>query len=92
MSAGGRILAAWAALLALLALTIGATFLPLGLLLPALSYGIAAAKAGIIVWVFMEMRSRDGLERMALTTGFGWLSLLLALVLADRLTRAWIGG
>jgi cytochrome c oxidase subunit 4 len=86
----GRILAVWAGLLALLALTVAASFLPLGPVLPFVSYGIASAKAGLIIWFFMEMRDAAGLQRLALTAGFVWALFLFLLMLADPLTR--VGG
>jgi cytochrome c oxidase subunit 4 len=86
------ILSAWLGLLTLLALTIGASFLPLGSVLPVVSYGIATAKAMIVVWIFMEMKSRDGLQRLSLAAGFVWLAFLLILVLVDALTRGWVAG
>lgn len=85
------LLLAWLSLLALLALTITVSFLDLGPALLAASYGIAAVKAGIIVWLFMEIRTRDGLERLALSAGFVWLTFLLILTFADTLTRTWAG-
>lgn len=91
MKAAHTILFAWAALLALLALTIGASFAPLGSVLPFVSYGVAIAKTLIVAWIFMELRARDGLQRIALLAGFAWLAVLLLLVLADNLTRGWLG-
>ena len=85
------ILYAWAALLVLLALTIGASFAPLGPVLPFVSYAIAIAKTALIVWLFMEMKTRDGLQRIALAVGFVWLFILLLLSFADILTRGWLG-
>lgn len=87
MKAARPILLAWSALLALLALTIAASFASLGPILPYVSYGIAVAKTLIVAWVFMELRARDGLQRLALATGFVWLSILFALLFADTLTR-----
>lgn len=81
---------AWAALVALLALTIGASFAPLGPVLPFVSYAIAVAKAGIVLWLFMEMKTRDGLQRLALGAGFVWLLFLFVLSFADNLTRGWL--
>jgi cytochrome c oxidase subunit 4 len=89
MKAVRTILVAWAALLVLLALTVAASFAPLGHVLPYVSYGIAVAKTAIVVWIFMELRGRDGLQRIALAAGFAWLAILILLVLADTLTRAW---
>ena len=89
MKAVRIILVAWIALLALLGLTIAASFAPLGRALPFVSYAIAIAKTAIVVWIFMELRARDGLQRIALATGFAWLAILLILLFADELTRAW---
>jgi cytochrome c oxidase subunit 4 len=89
MKAVRTILVAWAALLALLALTVAASFAPLGPVLPYVSYGIAIAKTAIVVWIFMELRGRDGLQRIALAAGFAWLLILFVLLFADNLTRGW---
>jgi cytochrome c oxidase subunit 4 len=89
MKAARIILIAWVGLLALLALTIGASFAPLGQALPFVSYGIAIAKTAIVAWIFMELRVRDGLQRIALLVGFAWLAVLFLLLFAEILTRAW---
>jgi cytochrome c oxidase subunit 4 len=89
MKAVRTILVAWAALLALLALTIGASFAALGHALPYVSYAIAIAKTAIVGWIFMELRLRDGLQRIALAAGFAWLVILFVLLFADNLTRGW---
>jgi cytochrome c oxidase subunit IV len=91
MKAARTILVAWAALLALLALTVAASFAPLGRVLPYVSYGIAVAKTAIVIWIFMELRLRDGLQRLALAAGFAWLMILFVLLFADILTRGWLG-
>ncbi|KTR83785.1 hypothetical protein NS277_07425 [Novosphingobium barchaimii] len=91
MSAGVlRMVAVWAALMLLLALTLGAAFLPLGAAKPWVGYAIATAKAGLILWFFMEMRREDGIARLAALAGFVWLVMLFALTAADYLTRGWI--
>lgn len=82
-----RLIAVWIALMGLLALTVGASFLPLGPVLPFVSFGIAAAKAGLIVWFFMEMRREDALARLAVAAGFVWLSLMFILIATDVSTR-----
>ena len=91
MKAVRTILFSWAALLALLALTIAASFAPLGKVLPFVSYGIAAAKTAIVVGIFMELRIRDGLQRLALAAGVVWLTILFVLLFGDILTRGWLG-
>ena len=89
MKAARTILFAWSGLLGLLALTVAASFAPLGHALPYVSYGIALVKTGIVAWIFMELRVRDGLQRLALAAGFVWLAILLVLLFADNLTRGW---
>ena len=89
MKAVRAILAAWAVLLALLALTVAASFAPLGRVLPYVSYGVAIAKTAIVVWIFMEMRVRDGLQRIAIGAGVVWLAILFLLLFGDILTRGW---
>lgn len=86
-----RVLAVWVGLVALLALTVAASFAPLGPVLPFVSYGIAVAKAGLVVWFFMEMRGERGLHRLALGAGFLWALFLFTLLAADPLTRGWLG-
>jgi cytochrome c oxidase subunit 4 len=86
-----RLCLVWVALLGLLALTIGASFLPLGPVLPFVSYAIAAAKAGLVLWFFMELKQDRGLGRIAVAAGFLWLTFLLTLVAADVLSRGWFG-
>jgi cytochrome c oxidase subunit 4 len=77
----------WVALLALLALTVGLSLLPLGAFKPLVAYAIATAKGALVVWFFMEMRREGGLPRLAAAAGFVWISILLILPLADYLTR-----
>ena len=87
-----RTLLVWIGLVSLLALTIGASFLPLGMALPFVSYGIAIAKTALVVWFFMEMREENGLHRLALVAGGLWALILLILMISDPLTRGWLGG
>ena len=81
----------YAGLLGLLALTAGASFLRLGGLGSVLAYGVAIAKAGLIAWIFMELRQSPPLTRLAAGVGFFWLGILFVLSLSDFLTRGWLG-
>jgi cytochrome c oxidase subunit IV len=90
MSGAVRLLLVWAALMALLALTVGAAFLPIGMAKPWVAYAIATAKAILILWFFMEMRRESGLARLAAIAGFVWLAILIMLTATDYLTRHWI--
>lgn len=68
----------WVALMALLALTVGATFLPLGPWRLAVGLAIAAAKAALIAWVFMELRK--GGSALPPLAGLAALFILTVLV------------
>jgi cytochrome c oxidase subunit 4 len=82
-----RIWLCWAALVLLLATTTGAAFLPLGRLNLFVALAIAAAKALLVLIVFMELRRSSGLVRAFAVAGFFWLLILLTLTSADYLTR-----
>ncbi|MEA1648233.1 cytochrome C oxidase subunit IV family protein [Nitrospirillum sp. BR 11164] len=81
------LLAVWAALLALLGLTVGASLVLTGTPSLVASLGIATAKAALIAWVYMRLRREGGLLRiMALGAAF-WLLILLGYLALDYLTR-----
>ena len=82
-----RLIGVWLALLVLLGVTLGAAFLPLGAWGVAIAYGIATIKAGLVVWIFMEMRSEDRIARLAMAAGFIWLSIMLVMLAADYAVR-----
>jgi cytochrome c oxidase subunit 4 len=79
---------AWVALLALLALTYGSAYIPLGVFNTWLNFAIATAKALLVAWVFMHLGRSPALVRVFAGTGFVWLLFLAALSAADYLTRA----
>lgn len=77
-------------LVALLALTIGVSFLPgEGAFKPVAGIVVATAKAVLIVGLFMELRSHRGMVRVFAAAGLFWLLLLFVLTGADYLTRQW---
>jgi cytochrome c oxidase subunit IV len=78
-------------LMALLALTTGATVLPVGWWSTPISMAIATAKAVLIFTFFMRLRSQGALVRIFALAGFFWLAILLVLTSADFFTRAWGG-
>jgi cytochrome c oxidase subunit 4 len=77
----------WVALMALLAITVGATFGPFGAWKPVINLAVAFAKAGLIFWVFMHVREQRGLARLVAVAFLAWLAILLGLSQADLLTR-----
>ena len=86
MSAG-TILRCWLALMVLLALTTALAFVPLGSANLFVSLAIAAAKALLVLIVFMELKASSSLIRAAAAAGFFWLMIMIALTTADSTHR-----
>ena len=84
------LLAVWMALLTLLAVSVGATLLPIGLWRQAISLGVAAIKAALILWVFMDLRRSEGLVRLTAIGVSAFLAAMMTLFFADYLTRGWL--
>jgi cytochrome c oxidase subunit 4 len=83
----GTILRCWLALMVLLALTTALAFVPLGSANLFISLGIAAAKALLVLIVFMELKAGSSLIRAAAAAGFFWLAIMIALTTADYTHR-----
>jgi cytochrome c oxidase subunit IV len=77
----------WAALLALLVLTVASSFVHLGGWNAAVNVIIAGAKAALVAVFFMHLRERPALVRLAAVLGVVWLMILIGLSLSDFLTR-----
>ena len=75
------------ALLLLLASTIAAAFVNLGVWNLVIAVMIAVAKATLVILFFMHVRQSAGLTRIFVLMGFVWLAILIFLILADYLTR-----
>jgi cytochrome c oxidase subunit 4 len=86
MSAG-TILRCWMALMLLLALTTALAFVPFGTANLFISLVIAAAKALLVLMVFMELKASSSLIRAAAAAGFFWLMIMIALTSADYTHR-----
>jgi cytochrome c oxidase subunit IV len=84
---GRRILACWAALLCLLALTTGLAFVPLGTGNLFVALAIAVCKAGLVLLFFMELKFSSALVRVFAGAGFFWLLIMIALTTADYTHR-----
>lgn len=80
----------WAALLALLALTIGATFVPIGAFKPVVNLSIAFAEAGLIFWFYMHLREEGGVVRLAAIGAVAWLAIMFLLLSSDYVARGWL--
>ena len=79
------------ALLALLALTVGANFFDLGSFNLALAMLVSLAKGLLIILFFMEVRYSRPIVWLFAAAGFVWLAIMLLFTLSDYYTRNWIG-
>ena len=75
------------ALLVLLGLSAGSALLKLGPFNTVANLGIAVAKALLVLTIFMRLKTDNALLRIVASAGFAWLSVMIALSLADVLTR-----
>jgi cytochrome c oxidase subunit 4 len=67
--------------------TVGLSFLRLGSWHLATGLAIAAAKAALVVLVFMHLARGSTRNWLAAALGLVWLAILLTLTLSDYLTR-----
>jgi len=77
----------WCALLALLLLTLGSAYLPLGSLNTAINLTISVTQAAIVLLFSMHLRSAHPTLRIVAGIGFFGIVILIALSLSDVLTR-----
>jgi cytochrome c oxidase subunit 4 len=77
----------YAALLGLLALTVGTSFLPIGEVGTGLNLLFALAKATLIGLVFMHLRRSGTLVSLSVVAMLLWLGLLFGLTMIDVLGR-----
>ena len=77
----------WAALMVLLGATLGYAYLPRAPGKIVSGMVVAAAKAGLIAAVFMQLRKASAIVRLAAVAGLAWLSLLFLFSFSDFLTR-----
>jgi len=82
-----KVLLTWLVLIALLALEVGISFLPLSPRLRPLILVPAVAMLAVILLSFMQVGRGPGIVRLFAVAGFLWLLILLALGSLDPLTR-----
>ena len=86
----GFYLAIGATLLVLTATTVFAAFINLGPFNPVVALLIATIKATLVVLFFMHVKgASEKLTAAVVVSGFFFLAILLALSLADYMTRSW---
>ena len=76
-------------LLVLLALTVAVNYVPLGRFNVVIALMIAIAKTFLVMLFFMHVRNSGRLVWVYVGVGFFWLAILLALTMADFLSRWW---
>ena len=86
----GFYLAIGAALLVLTATTVAAAFVNLGPFNPVIALLIATIKATLVIIFFMHVKgASEKLTGAIVVSGFFFLAILIALSLADYMTRSW---
>ncbi len=75
-------------LLVLLAVTVGVAHVNLGGFNVAVALAIAIAKALLVILFFMHVRYDRPVVWIYVSVGFFWLAILIALAMADFLTRS----
>ncbi|MCO6417955.1 cytochrome C oxidase subunit IV family protein [Siccirubricoccus sp. KC 17139] len=83
-----QVIPVWAGLAVLLALTLLLAYVPMGRLNLVVSLGIAAAKAGLVMAFFMQLRRPDPLLRLAAFVALVFVAFMLTLTFTDLLSRA----
>jgi cytochrome c oxidase subunit IV len=80
----------FAALMLLLAGTVGVAYIHLGRLNVFAALTIAFIKATLIILYFMHVRYSSRLLWVFVAAGFFWLGIMFALSFSDYLTRDWL--
>lgn len=77
----------WIVLLALLGLTLAASFVLSGMIGLTIALAVASVKSGLVFWRYMQLREVSSLLRIAALGALFWVFVLLTFVTADYLTR-----
>ncbi|MGI9101218.1 MAG: cytochrome C oxidase subunit IV family protein [Terriglobales bacterium] len=82
----------WAALMILMALTAGLSRIDMGEWSTFVALAIAVIKALLVILFFMHVRYEDQkITWVVIVAGFFWLGILMALSMADYLSRGYLG-
>ncbi len=77
----------WLAMLALLAVTVGTAFLPLGWANTPLNLAISVTQAALVMLFSMHLRAAHPLIKIIALIGFFGIAIMIILSLFDVLTR-----
>ncbi|MCG3208417.1 MAG: hypothetical protein FOGNACKC_02021 [Anaerolineae bacterium] len=80
------------ALMVLAALTVGASFINLGVFNNLIALAIAVTKAGLIMAFFMHLKYSSRLTWIVAGVGFFWLIIFFVITLGDYMARGSIPG
>jgi cytochrome c oxidase subunit 4 len=78
------------ALLVLTAVTVAVATVNLGAWNTVVMLTVASAKALLVVLYFMHLRWTERLSQVVLLGGLFWLFVLVAITMADYISRAWV--
>ena len=79
----------WLVLLAMTAATTAVAYVDLGPFSVVVALVIAFCKMLLVALFFMHVRHSTKLTRLVVVGGLLWLAILLALTMADIVTRSW---
>lgn len=79
------------ALLVLTGVTVFVAFQDLGVLNTPVALAIAVTKATLVILYFMHVRYSGNLTRLVVVAGFAFFAILVVFLMADPLTRGWLG-
>jgi cytochrome c oxidase subunit 4 len=82
-------IAVFVALLVLTGITVWAAGEDFGAYNTAVAVAIACTKATLVILFFMHVRWGGKLVQLFVASGFIWLGILLAITLADYVSRGW---
>ncbi len=86
----GSYVSIFLALMVLTAITVGAAFINLGTFNATVALAVATVKATMVVLFFMHVKYSSRLTKLAVVSGFFFLSILLLLTFVDYGARSWV--
>ena len=81
----------FAALMVLTFLTVFVATIDLGVLNTPVALAIAITKATLVVLYFMHVRYSSGLTQISIAAGILFLIVMIAITMADIVSRGWLG-
>jgi cytochrome c oxidase subunit 4 len=85
----GVYLAIFATLLVFTALTVGASYIEMGIFNPIVALAIGVVKATLVVLFFMGVKYSTKLTKLTVFAGLFTFLVLIGMTLSDYISRAW---